>query len=106
MRLGARAGAVIVSTCLFINLSAGERTDAFIGYNEHFKVDGVKANCKNKEDRCAAWQKDGQCLANPYYMRSNCAQACSIPSCVGYKKQSFPWKGYATEYHTKQYATR
>lgn len=106
MRLGAKAGAVIVSTCLFIHLSAGERTDAFIGYNEHFKLDAVKANCKNNEDRCASWQKDGQCLANPYYMRSNCAQACSIPSCGGYQKQPFPWKGYATEYHSKQYATR
>ncbi|DBB01812.1 TPA: hypothetical protein ACH3X1_000424 [Trebouxia sp. C0004] len=106
MTLEAKAGALIVSTCLFISLSAGERTDAFIGYNENFKLDGVKANCKNKEDRCAAWQKDGQCLANPYYMRSNCAQACSIPSCVGYKKQSLAWKAYATEYHTKQYATR
>lgn len=53
MRLGAKAGAIIVSTCLFIHLSAGERTDAFIGYNEHFKLDAVKANCKNKEDRCA-----------------------------------------------------
>ena len=96
----------IVSIVLLSLVTASERADAFIGYNEDPTLDNARARCQNKQESCAAWQKEGQCVANPYYMRFNCAQSCQIPSCVGYRKQMSPWKGYATEYHTKQYATR
>lgn len=106
MWVGARAGILVVSLCTITEFTATQRTDAFVGYNEDPTLDNARARCNNKEDQCATWQKNGQCLANPYYMRVRCAQSCSIPSCVGYQKHMSPWKGYATEYHTKQYATR
>ena len=86
--------------------AASEREDAFVGYSEDLTLSTSRARCQDKEDRCAVWQKDGQCLANPYYMRLSCAHSCQIPSCTGYQRSVSSWKGYATEFHTKQYANR
>ena len=102
-----RAGAAqLVALFLFFGTVTTQRSEAFIGYNEEPISDGARVRCQNKEARCAEWQADGQCLENPYYMRFTCPQSCETPFCVGYSKQRPPWKGFATEYNTKQYATR
>ena len=95
----------LLFVCLLRTGAAFERSDKLIGYNEAPRLD--VSRCANLEPRCTEWQQTGQCLANPYYMRTSCAKSCKIPSCVGYVEQQKPsWDGFATEYHTKQYATR
>ena len=97
-------GSYLLLVCLLGTVAGLEHSNTLIGYNEAPRLN--VARCANLEPRCTEWQKTGQCLANPYYMRTNCAQSCNIPSCAGHSKQKPPWKDFATEYHTKQYATR
>ena len=106
MWLQLRSGAgILLTVCVAATFASSERSDAFIGYSEDVSST-ARAECQDKEAGCAAWQKDGECLANPYYMRFKCSQSCHVPACVGYKQQASSWKGHATEYHTKQYTTR
>ena len=107
MWLQARGGAqsLLLIACIAANLANSERSDAFIGYSEDAS-NNAPARCQDKEDGCPVWQKDGECLANPYYMRFKCPRSCHIPSCAGYNQRASSWKGHATEYHTKQYTTR
>lgn len=106
MGLQLRSGAgLLLTVYVAATLAITERSDALIGYSEDVSST-ARAICQDKEDGCAAWQRDGECLTNPYYMRFKCAQSCQVPACVGYKQQASSWKGHATEYHTKQYTTR
>lgn len=100
-----RAQLLLLTICIAASLTNSERSDAFVGYSEDASS-SAQARCQDKEDGCAVWYKAGECLTNPYYMRFNCARSCQIPSCDGYKHRATSWKGYATEYHTKQYTTR
>lgn len=96
---------LLLTVCIAATVANSERSDAFIGYREDTSnIEGSK--CQDKEDGCALWQKAGECLANPYYMRFKCARSCHLPSCVKYDQRVAFWKGHATEYHTKQYTTR
>lgn len=99
-----RATSLLILAWMASNRATSDRSDAFIGYSEGKSI--ARAGCQDKETGCAIWQKDGECVANPYYMRVYCAQSCQIASCVGDKQQAHSWKGHATEYHTKQYTTR
>lgn len=100
-----RGKSLLILVWMLSSPATSDRTDAFIGYSED-KSTTAQSSCQDKESGCSIWQKNGECLANPYYMRVNCAQSCQIPSCAGYKQQAASWKGHATEYHTKQYTTR
>ena len=105
MWLPCKGTPLLILMLIASNPATSDRTDAFIGYSEDKSIN-ARSRCQDKESGCAIWQKDGECLANPYYMRVYCAQSCQTPSCVGYKQQAASWKGHATEYHTKQYTTR
>ena len=99
-----QAQVLLLTARLVASIAASARSDAFIGYSESLTLDSAGAGCQDKEDRCKAWQIDGQCLVNPYYMRFNCPLSCQVSACTG--SEAIPWKGHATEFHTKQYANR
>ena len=105
MMLSSEGRSFLLIACLALSLAARDREEAFIGYSEFTSSDGARKKCRDREDHCESRRKGGQCLANPYYMRFNCAQACELPSCVD-QGQTSAWHGHASEYHTKQYGTR
>lgn len=36
----------------------------------------VKSECKNRDERCSFWAAQGECEANPKYMKLQCSPAC------------------------------
>ena len=92
-----------VATLFSAANAALDRNDALIGYSE---IHHRHTRCQDKHDKCKEWQQAAQCLANPYYMRKACPDACQVPACFGYKPDLQAWKGHATDYHTRQYQTR
>ncbi len=61
---------------LLVSSTGADRSDAFIGYSEGGKAAKLP-KCVDKDDKsCALWEKDKQCIDNPYYMRESCPNAC------------------------------
>ncbi|KAK9814130.1 hypothetical protein WJX72_001053 [[Myrmecia] bisecta] len=90
---------------------AEDRTDAFIGYQEAGKAVDVpsspgKQQCIDKDPRCAKWAGDGECLANPYYMRSGCPESCQVDAACGTRFFHPQLAGSVSEEGTRQYITR
>ena len=44
------------------------------------KADPLQAEptCKDVNDWCSVWADQGECLANPVYMRKNCRVSCGL----------------------------
>ena len=38
----------------------------------------IETGCKDTNEQCAAWAKDGECKNNPAYMLPNCAKSCNM----------------------------
>jgi thiol-disulfide isomerase/thioredoxin len=36
------------------------------------------APCVDEQESCQAWAKDGQCIANPAFMRAKCQKSCNV----------------------------
>eukprot|EP00192_Tetraselmis_astigmatica_P021899 CAMPEP_0117695622 /NCGR_PEP_ID=MMETSP0804-20121206/28237_1 /TAXON_ID=1074897 /ORGANISM="Tetraselmis astigmatica, Strain CCMP880" /LENGTH=264 /DNA_ID=CAMNT_0005509705 /DNA_START=241 /DNA_END=1035 /DNA_ORIENTATION=- len=52
-----------------------DRDSAFIGYSERSRSEA--GNCKDEAPHCEDWATDGECDANPRFMKISCRKSCN-----------------------------